>query len=75
MTSLLKNIQAGMVSLKTSNVPATLENQVSNTESLGRQEVCAAVATAAMNANVWGQEKTLLLHSFTSEMQNFEDHV
>jgi hypothetical protein len=58
MTSLLKNIQAGMVSLKTSKVPATLENQVSKTESLGRQEVCDAAATAAMNANVWGQEKT-----------------
>jgi hypothetical protein len=55
MTSLLKNIQAGMVSLKTSKVLVILENQVSKTVSLVGQEVFVAAATAAMNAYVCGQ--------------------
>jgi hypothetical protein len=72
MTSLLKNIQAGIVSLKTSKVPANLENQVSKTVSLGGQEVCDAVATAAMNAYVWGQEIHTFVITFILPLVNCE---
>lgn len=54
MTSLLKNIQAGMVSLKTSKVPA-FENQESNIDSLFWHETCDAAVTAVTNAYVWNK--------------------
>lgn len=54
MTSLLKNIQAGMVSLKTSKVPA-FENQESNIDSLFWHETGDAAVTAVTNAYVWNK--------------------